>query len=496
MLVTVRTIFGRLGGASSQDGFTLIETLMASVVLIVGLLGLLGLLDVSVKASASTRSHEGATNLARETLEDARTIPYAQLSPTSIEGQLQAMNGLANATSGSAWHIERRGFTYAVAVKECAIDDPKDGLAETHESGIFCEGQQEWKAGGATDSTPEDLKRITAEVSWTIRGRSSSVKQVETLAEAGQATGLNASELRLKSTAPEVEAQTHPSEPVITKAKAEYLTFSVSAPTSATAMIWSLNGTVQTPAPTLSKGTEWTFTWGPITGVSDGTYQVSTQASNSTGVLGPPVTISVKLIRGAPAAPKGAKGGFNQLYNGGSLTEVAELQWQANSELDVIGYRVQKVNAGGKEEEVCPGGGALSLATSCIDFSPPARTAPEAQRTYSIGALYLNPEGAVREGAKASFVLGSAPETPNAPSGFKLTKEENGSVRLEWAAPSGGPAVAFYRIYRGSKNYTSRYATAFATNYLDTGANETHEYWVTAVSSTLTESAFVGPVTG
>jgi type II secretory pathway pseudopilin PulG len=453
----------------SQAGFTLLETLMAAVVLVVGLVGLLGLLDITVKASANTRAREGATSLAREILEDARTIPYAQLSPTSIVGDLQGMTGLANASSGPSWKIVRRGITYTITMKECSLDDPK-AAAGAHE-GTFCKDPGE-------KAENENLKRITVEVKWSALGRAPVVKQVSTLTAAGEAIGLSATKLELiepeKSTAP-----------VITNAATENLTFSVSAPASTTGMSWSLNGTAQTPSPTLNKGTEWRFTWGPIGTLSDGTYQVSAQAINATGVLGPPVTISVQLIRHIPAAPKNIKGGFNKVYKSGVLTEVAELQWQANSELNVIGYRVKRAG-----EEACPGGGGLSLATSCIDFSPPAIAASEAKRTYSIAALYLDSNGIVQEGTQASFTLSSAPETPNAPTGLKVKKNESGSATLEGSAPSGGPAVAFYRIYRGSRNYTSRYATAFTPPYTDTEASETHEYWVTAVSSTLTESPF------
>jgi Tfp pilus assembly protein PilV len=494
-LVTVHTIFRGSDGVSSEAGFTLFEALMAAVVLIVGLIGLLGLLDTSVKASAATRAREGATNLAREILEDARTIPYAQLSPTSIESQLQAMNGLANTGSGSTWQISRRGFAYTVAVKECAIDDPKDGLAKTHESGVFCEGQQEWTTGDAEDSTPEDLKRITAEVSWAVQGRTSTVKQVSTLTAAGQATGLNVSNLELTSPFSSTA-------PVITEEATKTLTFSVSFPESTSAITWSLEGTKQQELTPESKATSLTFSWtidepAQKIYVSDGTYQISVQATNSTGVLGPPVTISVRLIRGVPGEPEGVEGGFNKLYNtSGVQTEVAELQWHANSERNVIGYRVHKTKADGKEEEVCPGGSTLSLTTSCIDFEPPSKTAPEVQRTYSITALYLDSTGTLQEGKKASFTLSSAPETPNAPTGLILTKEADGAVKLEWSAPVGGPTIDFYRIYRGSKDYTGRYSTSFATNYTDTDAAETHEYWVTAISSTLTESEFLGPVSG
>src|SRR5215831_10247468 len=227
VLVTFRTIFGRLGGGRSQDGFTLIEALMAAVILVVGLIGLLGLLDISVKASASTRAREGATSLAREIVEDARTIPYAQIIPTSIESQLQAMGGLADGSSASGWQIERRGYAYTVKVIECAIDNPKDGLAETHGS-TFCEGQQTWKTGETVDTAPEDLKQITVEVSWTLRKHTSTVKQVSTLTAAGQAIGLTATKLELTSPAcPSVSCVGKPTEPVVTEAAAKTLTFSV-----------------------------------------------------------------------------------------------------------------------------------------------------------------------------------------------------------------------------------------------------------------------------
>src|SRR6476620_5254329 len=101
----------------------------------------LGLLDTSVKATAATRAREGASNLARQVLESARTIPYAQMSPTSITSELQEKPGLADASAASGWQIVQRGITYTVTVSECSIDDPKDGYG-THENAFkenpFC----------------------------------------------------------------------------------------------------------------------------------------------------------------------------------------------------------------------------------------------------------------------------------------------------------------------------------------------------------------------
>jgi type II secretory pathway pseudopilin PulG len=475
----------------SEAGFTLIEALMAAVILIVGLIGLLGLLDVSVKASASTRAREGATGLAREIVEDARTIPYAQVIPTSVESQLQAMNGLADGSSASGWQIERRGFSYTVTVKECAIDNPKDGVAKTHGS-TFCEGQPEWKAGETEDTAPEDLKRITVEVSWTVRKHTSTVKQVSTLTAAGQAIGLLAKELKL--TIPTVST---PTTPVITEKETKALTFSVSFPEGTSAIDWSLEGAKQEELTPASKATSLTFSWtinesGPKIYVSDGTYQVSAQAINSTGVIGPPISIPVRLIRGVPAAPSELVGGFNTVYKSGVATEVAEFQWKANTERNVIGYRV----LGPKKELICPESlEVLSTTTSCIDFS--LLSEKPSERAYTVVALYRSANEEVQESPPGTITIKRATSTaPSPPTKLTLTKNADGSVTLKWEAPKSGTAPSFYRIYRGSTDYTSRYGETTSTEFKDTDSVTTHEYWVTAASSSLTESTFLGPVSG
>lgn len=499
---------GRRSRLSGESGFTLVEVLMAAVILIVGITAVFGLLDSSVKASYQTRAREGATNLARQILEDAHTISYAQLSPTSITGQLQAMNGLADASSAAGWQVVQRGVTYTVTASECAIDDPKDGYGEHKNSAgenLFCSGETEYKAGETVkDEQPEDLKRITVDVKWIAQGRSPDVKQVETLSAAGEAVGLSASELKLSN--PAVSA---PTAPVITTEPAsKELVFTVSVPTGTSAVIWSLDGIKQSPAPTFEKGTTWTFSW-PITGLSDGTYQVTAQAVSATGVIGPPVSISVTLIRGVPAAPKVIAGGFNTVNVSGTAKKVVELKWQANAERNVIGYRVYRPN-GVKKELACPASSAtLSLALTCIDFNPPLPTA--ANLKYEVVALYrkANPEGTalseeVSEGPAGSFTVTGGeplPAGPNVPEGpLTLVKNADGSVTLKWSVPkAGGATVSFYRIYRGSTNYTSRYdvtASGTTTEYTDTDATVTHTYWVTAVSSNLTESPFLGPVSG
>jgi type II secretory pathway pseudopilin PulG len=504
--VMIDTFPSRLPRPASEGGFTLFEVLIAAVVLVVGLTTLFGLLDVSVKATASTRAREGGTNLAREILEDARTLAYAQLSPTSIVGTLQAMHGLENVSGGAIWQIKRRGVTYTVTVKECALDDPKDGVG-VHENVVtkenpFC--QDAGEVAGAADGQPEDFKRISAEVSWTATGRKPVVKQVETLTAAGEAPGLSASELKLIT--PKLGAGNSPTAPVIVTQPAENkLVFSVLSPAGTKALEWALDGVRQTNEPTLVKGTEWQFTWLiPTAEVSDGAYRVSVQAVDTTGVYGPPVSITATLIRSVPAAPKITYAGFNEVYVAGVQKQVVELQWQPNTERNVIGYRVYDP----EKELVCPKEEAtLSLESSCIDFlsSPKSPKIANANLTYSVVALYRPAVGetlsntSVSQGPAGTFPLSKTPLTPLAITEIEAEKgaSTEGAVKLDWTQPEGAPKVAFYRIYRGSKNYTGRYATVSSATktFLDTHAETEHEYWVTAVSETMTETPLTLSVT-
>jgi len=151
----------------------------------------------------------------------------------------------------------------------------------------------------------------------------------------------------------------------------------------------------------------------------------------------------------------------------------------------------------GSSSSFCPASlETLSLATSCIDFNLPSPK--PAERSYTVRALYRDASGIVQEGEPGSRLVTSAGSTaPGLVKELHAEPQTDGSIKLTWTAPTG-TAPAFYRVYRGSKNYTSRYAVTSSTLYTDTAAvakePEKLEYWVTAVSPTLTESTPVGPV--
>jgi hypothetical protein len=483
---------------ADQSGFTVLEVLVAAVVLLIGLLSGSALLDNANETSAATNEREQATNLARQIIEDTHSIPYSQISPTAVAGELQAMQGLANETHGPTWQISRRGVSYTVTVSECALDDPKDGLGK-HVNGFgenwFCEGQKESTGKEVDeDATPEDLKRVTVDVRWKAIGRSPDVHEVSMLSSAGEAPGLPASELHLQSPSIGAGVTGTPTQAtVIQEPASETLTFAASAPAAAKAMRWSLEGITQTPEPAQTSATTWSFSWPiPLNTVSDGTYAISVQAIDATGVAGPPVSISITLIRTTPAPVSGLKGGFNEIFTLGNKKKVAEIEWRANTERNVIGYQVENPSG----QLVCPESQAvLSTALSCVDFSPPGGGL--VNETYSVFALYRNAGGAVILGPPGKItLLGPLPSGPGAPTGLEAEKTAEGSVVLKWEAPAGGEPVAFYRIYRGSTEITGRYGVSATTTFTDTDAATAHSYWVTAVGATLRESGFLGPATG
>src|SRR6478672_1563380 len=76
---------------SEQRGFTIVEVLVAAVVLVVGLGGLLQMLITADHTISTTRLRQMETNAAREVLEDSRGLASTQLTQTTIASALQSV---------------------------------------------------------------------------------------------------------------------------------------------------------------------------------------------------------------------------------------------------------------------------------------------------------------------------------------------------------------------------------------------------------------------
>jgi prepilin-type N-terminal cleavage/methylation domain-containing protein len=125
----------RLRQLAGEDGFTLIECLVAALIVGIGLVGTFALIDGASSAQGASRAREGATSLARDVLESVRGDAYASIDTGGLTSALQGMSGFQS-MSGTAAVINRRSIAYTVTATVCKVDDPKDGLGTTDSS--FC----------------------------------------------------------------------------------------------------------------------------------------------------------------------------------------------------------------------------------------------------------------------------------------------------------------------------------------------------------------------
>jgi Tfp pilus assembly protein PilV len=473
----------------SQDGLSLIEVIVASVVLIIGILGTLVLMDAANGATTKTRAREGATNLTRELVEGARSVPYANISPATIVTQLQSQPGLADAGAGAGWTIRRRNTTYTVTASVCTMDDPRDG-GGTHSAGGFCADSVAQNTPdtttGATDKAPEDYKRVRVEATWKQGNSTREVHQTTIVNNPGSAGGPAVRTLTLNGSA---------SPPAVTSDTS--LNFVLTTSSVPTTLHWLLDGADQ--APVTVGGLTSNFTWNlgnagtlgspdPAGSAVDGTYIVSAEAFDMYNVAGPSKSITVTLNRSAPDKVEGLAGGRN-----GS---VVDLEWFEVGERDIIGYQVFR-KSGATEVAIpsCP----MSTSTSCVDTSPPP--ASDGDVEYVAYAYDLDTLGLERRGPIASDALVVRPDNnpPFAPLLFTATRNADDTTTLTWTRPlptdPDGDAIDFYRVYRDGTGVADRYSrwddSNLTVTFVDAATDgQAHCYRVTAVDRYYAESAF------
>ena len=99
-----------------NDGFTLVEVLVAMAIAAIGFLGLAATHIASVRATALGRNVSIASNMATETIETMRRLPYAEVAstnPTSVtRGNLTFTRTATVAALGTAAKKVTMGVTW------------------------------------------------------------------------------------------------------------------------------------------------------------------------------------------------------------------------------------------------------------------------------------------------------------------------------------------------------------------------------------------------
>lgn len=482
-----------------EDGFTLIEVMVAITLLLVGALGTVTMIDGANAVTTQTKAREGATALARSVLEISRGIQYRELTGAQVLAEMEARPGLADADAGAAGHqIESRNFTYTITPSVCSMDDAKDDLGDHDEPTVtFC---AESDGPGTVDRNPDDYRRVTVTVDWALQGG-----RTESLTQRGLVTnpvgGLGPS---VTSLVPDT-----PATALIVSDATETASYDVTTSTSADTVSWSVNGSRLGEA--TGADTAWDFTWGlgdpdvAATAVLDCTYLVQAEAFDEKGRAGTPSALTVTLNRRAPFAPPNFDGGRN--LNGAFV----DLQWDSNAECDVNEYRVYRgETTGAIVDLVCTR--TNTQPTECVDEAAPSGVT----LYYQVVAVDTPAEGRDEEGDRSGVLTVQDEDlytAPTAPPNLAICAGGNpdcddidGNAApadtsvLSWDASTDDDGIQFYRVYRGGNTYADRLDILFPVSgkplvFVDSTASGSEDYYVSAVDSLFGESALTGPVT-
>ncbi|HEV2774543.1 MAG TPA: prepilin-type N-terminal cleavage/methylation domain-containing protein [Solirubrobacteraceae bacterium] len=114
---------------ADDGGFTIVEVMVAMVILLIGVLGTVVLVEGSMSSTSRTTAREQGTNLARDLVERSRQATYTSITADGAGPVLAATLPSSEVTGagGSTFTVTRRGVAYTVAVSACAVDDPTDG---------------------------------------------------------------------------------------------------------------------------------------------------------------------------------------------------------------------------------------------------------------------------------------------------------------------------------------------------------------------------------
>ena len=478
---------------ANERGFTLVEVMIASAVLIAGLLATMVMLDGANQVQRDNSARTTAAALARDILERARAIEYESIgqstSTTSgLIGKLREKPTLTGRVDDGRWIVNRRGVDFQVLTTACTFDDPSDGTGSPAPATPCPAGTG---STGTTDSNPDDFRRLIVKLRWSRGGRTRELTHTTQIVNPGGGLGPRITAF------PDANSGAQITDPATTSVSLR------ATSTIAASVRWAVDDGRSSGLATMTAtgGREWGWSW-PIgivdvgtPGVDwalDGSYAANAQAFDVRGVPGELRVANVLLNRRQPLAPR-AEGGRSGGGTGGS--QLVEMDWQPSPERDVIGYRVYRVNADGARERLCPPAGAtgdqVTKALSCTDANPPGES-QQVTVVYHVVAIDRPRLGdlssGTREGDLKVLNVGSTGRRLERPTNLAATTE-NGRPKLTWTAPADLPAderILFYRIYRDGQRYTR--TVSDATTFVDTTPTaSSHRYVVSAVHQSYNE---------
>jgi prepilin-type N-terminal cleavage/methylation domain-containing protein len=490
-----------------ERGFTLVEVMVAILILLVGVLGVVSMVEGANAVTSKTRAREAGTNTARSIIEVSRSIRYRDLTATQLLDALGSRPGLADVKPAvTGYTIRSRNVEYETTLTVCSLDDPRDGLGAHVGPVAYCADTDVVGPGiPDTDRNPDDYKRVRVTLNWTTRGAPHTITQTSAIINPVGGLGPSVTSL--------VPTNVTNSDPIqLTTVAQNHIDFHVTTSSSAEGVKWTIGGEPKGNA--TGSSINWDFTWDldnpdDTPRYHDCTYIVEADAFDAQDRSGTPRSRTVVVNRRVPVAPTGFGGGRNGSGN------FVDLQWVQNPECDIEGYRVYRslINGALGTPITCIGETSnITESTQCLD-DPPATP-----QFYTVVALDLpNGSGVPREGALSSpIAVTAASGRPSAPTNVSLCVGDGstgcvdaagdpapvGMVVVSWDPSTDPDGIQFYRIYRDGTAYSNRYDDFFpsATDpgyawfEFDSSLGP-HTYRISAVDGTFAESVLSASVT-
>jgi prepilin-type N-terminal cleavage/methylation domain-containing protein len=495
-----------------QRGFTLVEVMVAIVILMVGVLGVVGLVDGANAVTSKTRARESGTNLARSIIEVSRSIRYRDLTTGTLEAALQSRPALAD-SADPGYRILSRGVFYRMTVSVCSLDDPKDELGEQPPGVVFCSDSDRLPVGAvAKDRNPDDYKRVRVTLTWKTRNTEQSVTQTSSIINPVGGLGPSVSGLTMLT-----PGSTSSDPPLRIDSEVSEATFRAVTSAFAAEVSWSVGGQPQGKAD--GGPTQWDFAWSFLNpdntiAYHDCTYVVQADAFDLQGRAGAPRALTV-IVNRIPALPVAdLDGGRN-----GSGDRV-DLQWTKNhGECDVVGYRVYRSTSSDP---------STFTQITCLDQDQPTYTtepnciddtaAPGVDYYYLVRGVDTRADGTLRDGSDSAIlpVSAAANDVPSAPTDLVLCiggqpdcngpdgeAAPSGVVVVSWTPSTDTDGtIDFYRIYRDGTAYADRHDRFYPGGGLHAWLEYmqpdgvAHTYRVSAVDDDFGESVLSAPVSG
>jgi type IV pilus assembly protein PilV len=487
--------------ARDEDGFTLVEVVVAMVIILIGVLGTLVLIDRANSATVETRTRQTANNILRDLLDTAQGLPYTSLTTNGLVPALQARGFADSVSATTAWEITRNGTTQTVTASVCAVDDPGDGSQNSHPaSSNFCSDSP----AGTGDSNGDDYRRVTltiappigfgapitattivgqtrtANIGGTGSGAGSSsidITQMKIDTSAGKTTLYSGQVARCPgsflATCP---AGVYGNGPTASTVWPKQVYFTATTASTAQKVKFAVDGKVYQTV--TGPGTTFNSTWTLPDGQPDGTYSVTAQVFDASGVVAlsdpKPVTTILNRYLPDPNAFAATSAGRNHQYlqSGSATSGTPEVETYpsntagARLDRDIVGFQTMRYVGSATGVLTCSTNSVL--IRSCQDTTAPLKASTVVR--YRIIPYALNADGTQQIGNGNPPVSSDVNLNNTRPcSPRNVTVVRSGTVvTISWLAPlvaapcataSGDPdsgdCIDFYRVYTKAAGSTT-----------------------------------------